>query len=90
MEARKRSSFSFLAENVGRRSWRNWEGPVFFRINLPSRSLNRFKDDRLLIIPPSLPPLLFILNLTFLLFSFNISVVRRLGRISLANFLTRL
>lgn len=89
MEARKRSSFSFLAENVRRRSWRNWEGPVFFRINLPSRSLNRFKDHRLLIIPPS-PPSPFILNLTFLLFSFNISVVRKLGRISLSNFLTRL
>lgn len=28
--ARKRSSFSFLAENVRRRSWRNWKGPVFF------------------------------------------------------------
>lgn len=35
---------------------------VFFRINLLSRSLNRFKDERLLIIPP----LFFLVNLTFL------------------------
>lgn len=40
---------------------------VFFRINLLSRSSNRFKDERLLIIPP----LFFLVNLTFLLFSFN-------------------
>lgn len=59
--------FHSWPKNVRRRSWRNWEKGlcVFFRINLLSRSSNRFKDERLLIIP-LFPPLFFLVNLTFL------------------------
>lgn len=53
---------------------------VFFRINLLSRSLNRFKDERLLIIPP----LFFLVNLTFL---FSLLPLWSIRSISLSNFL---